>query len=335
MPHMNRPGITGVFLLMVSSLVAQSAGNPFELAYRTVVPRQTKTLQAADSSALMPFPGPSVDSVPAPAADQMPGVVHVKDSLDQPAAGNPFDRVPAVLNPGEIRKDTMTASAPELPADPVVRELLKPARGFQITYLLFSLLLLIFIVNVEQGYVRDMWRVISNENYSALQQRNQRSTMRQILTFMGYLVFVLQAGLFLFHLVRVLDLPSPWIQSLWAATMLVAGIYIVRHLVLRYLRWLFNRERQLALYAFDITIFNTMVGLVLLPLNVLLLFGPESMHRPLVILGLVTFGAAYGLRQLRWLAASRSWLASGLLLFFLYLCAVEILPLWAVAAVFW
>jgi hypothetical protein len=105
--------------------------------------------------------------------------------------------------------------------------------------------------------------------------------------------------------------------------------------VIRYLRWLFNNQKEMTLFGFDISIFNTMVGLILLPINVLLLFGPESFNKPLIIIGIITFIAAYGLRQLRWIMTARRLIAHSLFLFFVYLCAVEILPLWALSKYFW
>jgi hypothetical protein len=116
---------------------------------------------------------------------------------------------------------------------------------------------------------------------------------------------------------------------------LVLCIYLTRHGVLRYLRWLFNNEKELTLYGFDISIFNTMVGLVLLPINILIIFGPENIHKPLVVIGIIAIVGAYLLRQLRWLLTARQLIAHSLFLFFVYLCAVEILPLWAVSKLFW
>ena len=91
----------------------------------------------------------------------------------------------------------------------------------------------------------------------------------------------------------------------------------------------------MTLFSFDISIFNIMVGLVLLPLNVLLNFGPESMAKPLIIIGIIAFAIAYLMRQLRWMLTARQLIANSLLLFFVYLCAVEILPLWAISSFFW
>jgi hypothetical protein len=236
------------------------------------------------------------------------------------------------LIPGTVDTAAGKATAekiiPPAPARP-------PTRGFQIFFMLLSLLFLIFIVNVERSFVRDLWRVISNENYSSLHHRNQRNTMRQILLMMGYTVFIIQAGLFIYHGLRIYQYSGSILDNLWASITLVLGIYLVRHTVIRYLRWLFNNEKELTLFGFEISIFNTMVGLVLLPINILIIFGPENIHKPLVIIGVIAIAGAYLMRQLRWLLTARQLIAHSLFLFFVYLCAVEILPLWAVSKLFW
>ena len=159
--------------------------------------------------------------------------------------------------------------------------------------------------------------------------------MRQILLMMGYTVFIIQAGLFIYHALLIYQYHGSVMDNIWASIALVLGIYIIRHSVIRYLRWLFNNEKELTLFGFDISIFNTMVGLILLPINILLIFGPENIHKPLVIIGIIAIGGAYLMRQLRWLLTARTLIAHSLFLFFVYLCAVEILPLWAISKLFW
>ncbi len=91
----------------------------------------------------------------------------------------------------------------------------------------------------------------------------------------------------------------------------------------------------MTLFSFDISIFNIMVGLVLLPINVMISFGPESLAKPLIIIGLIVAIIAYIMRQLRWMLTARHLITNSLFLFFVYLCAVEILPLWAISKFFW
>ena len=218
---------------------------------------------------------------------------------------------------------------------PTKKETRRPSKGIQIFFLLLSLLFLIFIVNVERSFVRDLWKVISNENYSSLHLRNQRNTMRQILLLMGYLVFMIQAGIFLYHALVIFNYEGTLFDNVWSCMALILMVYLIRHAVIGYLKWLFNNDKEMNLYSFDISIFNIMVGLVLLPINVMINFGPDSLIRPLILIGLIIAVVAYLMRQLRWMLTARHLITNSLFLFFVYLCAVEILPLWAISKFLW
>jgi hypothetical protein len=257
-------------------------------------------------------------------------------SSESAVSANPFEKK-TVPDTSVIQTKTPLTAEPGTKTEPIrgKKPIQGSARGFQIFFLLLSLLFLIFIVNVERSFVRDLWRVIANENYSSLHHRNQRNTMRQILLIMGYVVFIFQAGIFIFNTLKIMDYQGRIEMNIWIPMAFVTVVYLVRHSVIRYLRWLFNNQKEMVLFGFDISIFNTMVGLILLPINILLLFGPESIAKPLIIIGIVVIGAAYMMRQLRWVLTARQLISNSLFLFFIYLCAVEILPIWALSKYFW
>ncbi len=332
--------ILGIFLFVtVTTLVwGQTSGNPFDLKYRTSRPVTTSP------SVIKQVPIDSLRKVQTP--DLVPDTTS-KDTFQLApdtttvAPGNSGNNPFEVNNSPDTTINKSVTTVDTAKNKPDVGKIIPPvlkknsAKGFQIFFLLLSLLFLIFIVNVERSFVRDLWRVISNENYSSLHHRNQRNTMRQILLMMGYTVFIIQAGLFIYHGFRIFRPYGSSLDNVWLTTALVLGIYLTRHGMIRYLRWLFNNDKELTLFGFDISIFNTMVGLVLLPINILIIFGPESIHKPLIFIGIATIAAAYLLRQLRWMLTARQLITNSLFLFFVYLCAVEILPLWAISKLFW
>lgn len=333
--------VVALFLGMFLQLPAQSGSNPFDLKFRPSKP--------IPSASPIRSPKDSIASIHTPSSVTVSPQTETKTyedtsiiNLGSPAdtnnkSANPFDIKPTGDSSITETKTVIKADSAETEIKPILPPSLvrSSSKGFQIFFLLLSLLFLIFIVNVERNYVRDLWRVISNENYSSLHHRNQRNTMRQILLMMGYAVFIFQAGIFIYHALRIFHYNGPIQMNIWIPMLIISGIYLVRHSVIRYLRWLFNNQKEMTLFGFDISIFNTMVGLILLPINVLLLFGPESISKPLIIIGIITFIAAYGLRQLRWMLTARRLIAHSLFLFFVYLCAVEILPLWALSRFIW
>lgn len=321
---------------MVTALIvtAQQSSNPFDLKYRPSKP----STSTATTTKIVPPVGVDTTVITPPISSEKP-ISNRTDTLNpldtNKIAGNPFElHDDAPLDSSNVSLETLVDETDSNKVAPFV-ERRKPSRGIQIFLLLLSLLFLIFIVNVERNFVKDLWRVISNENYSSLHLRNQRNTMRQILLLMGYLVFILQGGIFLYHALVNFQYQDDLFDNIGTCIALIFIIYLVRHVVIRYLRWLFNNEKEMTLYSFDISTFNIMVGLVLLPINVMLNFGPESLFKPLIIIGLIAILGAYALRQLRWMLTARHLIANSLFLFFVYLCAVEILPLWAVSKFFW
>lgn len=322
-----------VSILFVFAFIGpnHAQSNPFDLKFRTPV-SEKRIVQPVkklpnDTTANAQFVKP-VDAKDAAVTRIIPSSPKDSDT----SKSNPFE-----LEKEEIvrQEPVVTESRPKAYQPVREKEASKPSKGVQIFLLLLSLLFLIFIVNVERSFVRDLWRVISNENYSSLHLRNQRNTMRQILLLMGYMVFVMQAGIFLYHALQIFNYTGELLDNVWVCMALVMLVYMVRHGVIGYLKWLFNNDKEMKLFSFDISIFNIMVGLVLLPLNVLINFGPENLIKPLIITGLIAAILAYAMRQLRWMLTARQLIAGSLFLFFIYLCAVEILPLWAVSKLFW
>ena len=337
--------LVSFFLGMSICLFAQTSSNPFDLKFRPSKPievvKPVKPAIHPDSASNLQ----DLNAVKPPQPDKSTyedtSILHLgktqPDTSRASTGDNPFEKKndggpEKAITPPVIEKDTTKSNTPSIVPPGLIKN---SSKGIQIFFLLLSLLFLIFIVNVERNFVRDLWRVISNENYSSLHHRNQRNTMRQILLLMGYAVFIFQAGIFIYHAMRIFNYQGDVHLSIWLPILLVLGVYIVRHTVIRYLRWLFNNQKEMTLFGFDISIFNTMVGLVLLPINILLLFGPESFNKPLIIIGIISFITAYLLRQLRWMLTARGLIAHSLFLFFIYLCAVEILPLWALSKFFW
>lgn len=331
-----------ICLAMATFAMGQSSGNPFDLKYRPAKPKppveNSPTIVSPDTTHKPVAAGQITKPLPVVKdSTHVTAKAGAVDSIHSASNGNPFEKGAS----RDSNKSKLIASPDTVAPKKAVEKVLPPAlqksasRGFQLFFLLLSLLFLIFIVNVERSFVRDLWRVISNENYSSLHHRNQRNTMRQILLVMGYAIFILQGGLFMYHALRIFNYHGTLMDNIWITTLLILVIYLVRHVSIRYIRWLFNKDKEMTLFGFDISIFNTMVGLVLLPINVLMIFGPESMHKPLIIIGIMVFIAAYLMRQLRWLLAARQLIANSLFLFFIYLCAVEMLPLWAVSKLFW
>ncbi len=333
---MFRTCCVGFFLLIAFTISGQNQPNPFDLKYRPAKPKSNSVVPPSKPDSIAKSPQVVIDK---------PIQLDIKTDTSASFSINKDTGLSISTNPFEIDNEADTNSlavgdatldeANDIISGPLQSLKKRPSKGIQIFFLLLSLLFLIFVVNVERSFVKDLWRVISNENYSSLHLRNQRNTMRQILLLMGYSVFIIQAGIFLYHTLDIFKYQGKLFDNVLTCMALVLMVYLVRHSLIRYLRWLFNNDKEMTLFSFDISIFNIMVGLVLLPINVIINFGPESLAKPLIIIGLIVAIIAYFMRQLRWMLTARHLITNSLFLFFVYLCAVEILPLWAISKFFW
>jgi hypothetical protein len=107
----------------------------------------------------------------------------------------------------------------------------------------------------------------------------------------------------------------------------VASAYSIKMVALRFLSSVFEIEKPVALYIFNVFLMIMMVGLLLLPINILLAYGPFE-YRPWIVL--VTLSIIALLFAYRIIRAIGIWIGiPGFSLFylFLYLCAFEFAPL--------
>jgi len=73
--------------------------------------------------------------------------------------------------------------------------------------------------------------------------------------------------------------------------------------------------------------FNIFIGIVLIPFNLLLSFGPSQIHYPVLMVSIGIIGLIYAYRSIRSLLIGSSYLYYNKFHFFMYLCGVEFAPL--------
>ena len=106
----------------------------------------------------------------------------------------------------------------------------------------------------------------------------------------------------------------------------IAAIYLIRHLTLWFLGSIFSITKETSQYSFTINQFNIMNGLMLLVLNYFIAFSPEQIAKPLIVVGISILVLQYIYRSVRGLLLSVRFLFGEQIHFFLYLCTCEIIP---------
>jgi hypothetical protein len=267
---------------------AQNAANPFEITSRLA------KITAA--------PGALATSLPA----------------------NPFDMAPHRI-PGVTRAFAANDTKPFHPFS------ILPAGGGLSAGLLFSILIgmfsfLTFTVAANRSTVGKIWRGFLNDSSLTLAQRESAGLIGSTPYYLFYANFVAQAGLLIFLVTRFFtnrtydNLGFLLMCFLWATIM-----FLTKQLILRMAAWLFPVGNALHRYNFLVIIFNCVLGLFLVPFNIMLAFGGKF-EGLLVFWTLGLVAIFYGYRTLRSSIIGSKFLADDQFHFLLYLCTVEIAP---------
>lgn len=282
--------------LLLMRFVAWSSGqgsvNPFELKNR--LPAETALKSAAPAGSATP--------------------------------ANPFDVTPH-RPPGAAKILAENVTRPFRPSRLLPRygDTLSNLTLFGILAVIFTLMTLSVAANRKS--VSRAWRGFLNENGLTVAQREAAGFVGITPYLLLYGSFLLNAGMFMFLIMRIFRKESfnnlPFFFICMAAA---AVIFLSKHLMLNATSWLFPVEKEVRRYNFLIIIFNCILGLFLMPFNFMLAFAQGDYKEFLVFwtLGLVVVFYIY--RALRSSRIGTKFLADNQFHFLLYLCAVEIAP---------
>lgn len=187
-----------------------------------------------------------------------------------------------------------------------------------------ALILLVLSFASSTKMMGNVTKSILNENILKLEHRSKQALSLGYLLL--YLVYFLNAGVFAMLLWNHLGEGVVTFSNFLKCTGLVIVVYLIRHISMAILGAIFPLGKEAGLYSFTIQVFNSFIGVVLIPLNLLLAFGPESMNEFAVYLSLGLLAILLIIRLIRGLVISLNHVFGNLLLFFIYLCSLEIAP---------
>ena len=227
-------------------------------------------------------------------------------------------------NPFEVSHIPLRKKGPSIGQIPLD---IKPKinSNFIFWLMLFSWVLLAVVLGNKRDILPKLTRSLFNENVLKLTKRQEGEGLNLHYVLM-YIVFFINASVFI-YLIGKQYFERPSVATWFFILLSVAAVYIIRHIVMRFIGWLFPLEKESALYSFTIMIINLLLGLFLIPINLLMAFGPDNFFKPTFIVGLIIIGILLLIRYLRGLFISANYVASNIFLFFVYLCTLEIAPL--------
>lgn len=190
------------------------------------------------------------------------------------------------------------------------------------------LLFFAFIKNTFRRYVSDL---LGTYFRTTVYQRQNREQLLQnpLPSLLFNIFFVLSSGVFAgLVLVRetgASDIPF-WRWSAYAAAG-IAGMYLGKFLFLKFLGWVTQAEETIGIYLFVVFSTNKVIGMMLLPFIVLLAFTYGGVATTAVTISLVVLVGLFLYRYfLSFISINRT-IRINFFHFFIYLVALEILPL--------
>lgn len=190
--------------------------------------------------------------------------------------------------------------------------------------ILISCIILGFVLSRDRNILSGLYRSLNNKNFSATFSREKASGLKLGMVLI-YLLFFFNAGLFVFLSVKHYR-PQQALSYLTIVGIL-GVIYLGRHFIMNVFLWLFPVKEVIKPYNFTIQVANSLIGLILIPLNLLLAYGPKLMGQSLIYGGLFVILLVLCFRFLTGFTLSNKYRRESLFHFFLYFCSFEMIPL--------
>ena len=264
-------------------------------------------------------------------ADSLQTAQKVADSLNADSLKKVvLPKVPVVVYDTSTYKKFQTH--PYLPlykqAVYMVIDYRKPSSKDELFYLMAGVFLLLAFIRVAfSKYFRNIFLLFFQTSIRQKQTRDQllQDNLASLLT---NFLFVISAGLYITLLIRYKNLSNLNFWWLAGGTALVLLItYLIKYLFILFTGWVFNSGEAAGSYVFVVFMVNKVMGVLLIPFLLILSFSGPQMVSVAITVSVGMILLLFGYRYWVSFIAIRNKLKVNALHFFLYLCAVELLPL--------
>lgn len=206
---------------------------------------------------------------------------------------------------------------------------MRPFRDMDwLVYTVAGVLLLLGVVRlVYLKFFSDLFRAFLNPTLSQRQLKDQLS-QSPLPNFILNVFFAISLGLYLYLIMyRQQYAPNAdaWIL-IPGLVILVAVIYSLKFVVLRFCGWLFGSSELADAYIFILYLINKVLGILLTPFLVLVAFCEPEIARTFMYISIFFIVLLVAYRYIRSYSVVKQYLSFSKLHFFLYLCAFEVAP---------
>lgn len=212
--------------------------------------------------------------------------------------------------------------------EPLLRNDISPFWMFPI--LILVLIVFTWLKVFYTKYFSQMFQAFTNNNLTNQIVRDENMLIQRASVYLS-LVFNLIAAMFLYLVSIHYEWPLAGIGYGFSRfiffAIIVSAAYTFKFLLLKFCGWLFDQDREMATYIFNIFLINNVLGIVLLPFILLLAYNQSILASYLVTLCLILAGMAFLYRVYRGILVGFNAMTFSPLYLFLYLCTLEIAPL--------
>ncbi len=197
---------------------------------------------------------------------------------------------------------------------------------------LFYLMAAIFIclAFIRAGFSKYFRNVFLLFFQTSLRQKQNREHLLQdnFASLLINLLFFISTGLYITLLLKYKEWTTApfWVLAIACATALVV-IYMGKYLFLLFAGWVFNAREAAGSYVFLVFLVNKVIGVLLIPFLLILSFADLQLANIAVTVSFGMIALLFVYRYFVSFSDIRNKLKVNALHFFLYLCAVEVLPL--------
>jgi hypothetical protein len=225
---------------------------------------------------------------------------------------------------------TAASRPPPVPADtgPPV-EIHQPNSKDSLFYLIVAILFYFALIRIFfEKYFNNLLTLFFRVSLRQQQIREQ-VLQTPLPSLLLNILFVISGGLyacFLLHYSRWGAGVGFWILYLYCMALL-ASIYLVKFMVLKFIGWVFSISRATDIYIFIVFLVNKMLGIFLLPFLIVIIFSGQEWREVFITISLAMVFVLWAYRILASYRPVRNEIKLTPFYFFLYLCAFEIAPL--------
>lgn len=241
---------------------------------------------------------------------------------------NPFDidrgMIEAAKTP-ELKGGTIQKYRFPVDSEKMKNSFSAKSSGFLLWLIMFILVIFAIVVSLNREMTIKLVSSAWLNNLMSFLFRNFGSR-DLLLYFLLYLNFAINMAVFLYLLIR----RRMEFEGLNLFLMIFAAvvlIYFVKHLSLLLFQRVFVSLKEIHIYSFSVMIYNIVLGISLMPVNIFAAFSSSLLTGVFVYLGVILVALFYIFRLFRAFLSTYSYFVSSIFHFLLYLCAFEILPL--------